>query len=218
MPSAGPARGGAARSARPRTAREARDGEAAHEQLARAPEPVGERAGERSGKRGEYVRSPRNSPEAAVLPPRSWMWYGAVGSSCSADRKTVKLNPHITKKRGVKRRSRSRRSRENHERAVQAERRTFAAHVERSTSPMAMSPSDRPIQRPTTPQPATKHSRYPTGRPRASARRGWRSSACACRRVRGGHRSPHPGGRRTAGRTRPRTAARSPAPSRRDRA
>jgi len=33
------------------------------------------------------------------------MWYGAVGSSWNADRKTVKLNPHMTKKRGVKRRS-----------------------------------------------------------------------------------------------------------------
>jgi hypothetical protein len=33
------------------------------------------------------------------------MWNGAVGSSWKADRKTVKLNPHITKKYGVKRRS-----------------------------------------------------------------------------------------------------------------
>jgi hypothetical protein len=53
----------------------------------------------------KYVSSPRNRPEAAVLPPRSWMWNGAVGRSCSAERKTVKLNAHITKKRGVNRRS-----------------------------------------------------------------------------------------------------------------
>ena len=33
------------------------------------------------------------------------MWNGAVGSSWNADRKTVKEKPHITKKRGVKRRS-----------------------------------------------------------------------------------------------------------------
>ena len=33
------------------------------------------------------------------------MWNGAVGSSWNADRKTVKVKPHITKKRGVKRRS-----------------------------------------------------------------------------------------------------------------
>src|SRR6187551_1488833 len=34
------------------------------------------------------------------------MRYGAVGRSWNAERKTVKLNPHITKKRGVKRGSR----------------------------------------------------------------------------------------------------------------
>jgi hypothetical protein len=32
------------------------------------------------------------------------MWNGAVGSSWNADRKTVNEKPHITKKRGVKRR------------------------------------------------------------------------------------------------------------------
>ena len=34
------------------------------------------------------------------------MRYGAVGRSWKADRKTVKVNPHMTKKRGVKRGSR----------------------------------------------------------------------------------------------------------------
>src|SRR3954454_10799609 len=53
----------------------------------------------------EYVRKPRNSPEANVLPPSARMWNGAVGSSWNAERKTVKVKPHITKKRGVKRRS-----------------------------------------------------------------------------------------------------------------
>ena len=33
------------------------------------------------------------------------MWNGAVGSSWNADRKTVNVKPHITKKRGVNRRS-----------------------------------------------------------------------------------------------------------------
>ena len=33
------------------------------------------------------------------------MWYGAVGSSWNADRKTVKLKPHMTKKCGVNKRS-----------------------------------------------------------------------------------------------------------------
>lgn len=33
------------------------------------------------------------------------MWNGAVGSSWNADRNTVNVNPHITKKAGVKRRS-----------------------------------------------------------------------------------------------------------------
>jgi len=31
------------------------------------------------------------------------MWNGAVGMSWNADRKTVNVNPHIRKKRGVKR-------------------------------------------------------------------------------------------------------------------
>ncbi len=53
----------------------------------------------------EYVRKPRNSPDANVEPPMSRMWKGAVGSSWKADRNTVKVNPHIRKKRGVKRRS-----------------------------------------------------------------------------------------------------------------
>ena len=33
------------------------------------------------------------------MPPRSRMWNGAVGSSWNADRNTVNVNPHITKKR-----------------------------------------------------------------------------------------------------------------------
>ena len=32
-------------------------------------------------KADEYVRNPRNSPDASVLPPSARMWYGAVGSS-----------------------------------------------------------------------------------------------------------------------------------------
>src|SRR5262245_43716895 len=35
----------------------------------------------------------------------SRIWNGAVGSSWNADRKTVNVNPHMTKKCGVKRRS-----------------------------------------------------------------------------------------------------------------
>src|SRR5688572_11475998 len=53
----------------------------------------------------EYVRNPRNNPEANVVPPRSRMWNGAVGRSWNAETNTVKVNPHIMKKRGVKRRS-----------------------------------------------------------------------------------------------------------------
>src|SRR5438874_2448771 len=49
-----------------------------------------------------YVRKPRNNPEAKVDPPRSRMRNGAVGNSWNADRNTVKVNPHMTKKRGVK--------------------------------------------------------------------------------------------------------------------
>src|SRR3954451_19609697 len=52
-----------------------------------------------------YVRNPRNRPAAAVLPPSARMWNGAVGSSWNAERKTVNEKPHITKKRGVNRRS-----------------------------------------------------------------------------------------------------------------
>src|SRR6516165_1979293 len=52
-----------------------------------------------------YVSIPRNSPDANVLPPSARMWNGAVGKSWNADRNTVKEKPHITKKRGVKRRS-----------------------------------------------------------------------------------------------------------------
>jgi hypothetical protein len=33
------------------------------------------------------------------------MWNGAVGSSWKTDRNTVKVNPHMMKKRGVKSRS-----------------------------------------------------------------------------------------------------------------
>src|SRR4029453_8562022 len=53
----------------------------------------------------EKVRNPRNSPDANVDPPRSRMWNGAVGRSWNADRKTVNVNPHMTKKCGVNRRS-----------------------------------------------------------------------------------------------------------------
>src|SRR5712692_2201293 len=52
-----------------------------------------------------YVRKPRNSPAADVVPPSARMWNGAVGSSWNAERKTVNEKPHITKKRGVNRRS-----------------------------------------------------------------------------------------------------------------
>src|SRR5438874_9317125 len=51
-----------------------------------------------------YVRKPRNNPEAKVVPPRSRMRKGAVGNSWKADRNTVNVNPHMTKKRGVNRR------------------------------------------------------------------------------------------------------------------
>src|SRR6266849_9646536 len=52
-----------------------------------------------------YVRKPRNSPDANVLPPSSRMRKGAVGRSWNAERNTVKVKPHITKKRGVNSRS-----------------------------------------------------------------------------------------------------------------
>src|SRR5262245_34689474 len=52
-----------------------------------------------------YVRIPRKSPEANVVPPSARMWNGAVGNSWNADRNTVNEKPHITKKRGVNRRS-----------------------------------------------------------------------------------------------------------------
>src|SRR3954468_6609214 len=52
-----------------------------------------------------YVRKPRNSPDANVDPPSSWMRNGAVGSSWNAERKTVNVKPHMMKKRGVKSRS-----------------------------------------------------------------------------------------------------------------
>src|SRR3954468_19954494 len=52
-----------------------------------------------------YVRKPRNRPDANVDPPSSWMRNGAVGSSWNAERKTVNVKPHMTKKRGVKSRS-----------------------------------------------------------------------------------------------------------------
>src|SRR5258707_12651211 len=52
-----------------------------------------------------YVRKPRNRPEANVVPPSSWMRNGAVGSSWNAERNTVKVKPHMMKKRGVNSRS-----------------------------------------------------------------------------------------------------------------
>ena len=56
-------------------------------------------------KADDYVRNPRNRPDANVEPPRSRMWKGAVGRSWNADRNTVNVNPHITKKCGVNSRS-----------------------------------------------------------------------------------------------------------------
>ena len=44
-----------------------------------------------------YVSTPRKTPASAVLPPRSRMRKGAVGSSWNSDRNTVKVNPHIRK-------------------------------------------------------------------------------------------------------------------------
>ena len=44
-----------------------------------------------------YVRTPRKKPASAVLPPRSRMRKGAVGSSWKSDRKTVNVKPHIMK-------------------------------------------------------------------------------------------------------------------------
>src|SRR3954468_13842530 len=52
-----------------------------------------------------YVRQPRNRPAAKVVPPSSWIRNGAVGSSWNAERNTVKVKPHMTKKRGVNHRS-----------------------------------------------------------------------------------------------------------------
>jgi hypothetical protein len=52
-----------------------------------------------------YVRRPRNRPAAVVVPPSSRIRNGAVGSSWKSERKTVNVNPHITKNRRVKRRS-----------------------------------------------------------------------------------------------------------------
>ena len=43
--------------------------------------------------------------------------------------------------------------------------RDFLAHTPTSTIPTSVRPTDRPIQRPTTPQPARKQSHQPTGRP-----------------------------------------------------
>src|SRR5688572_19097861 len=48
-----------------------------------------------------YVINPRNMPAATSLPPSDRMRNGAVGKSWKAARKTVKLKPHIRKKRGV---------------------------------------------------------------------------------------------------------------------
>src|SRR5262245_52172534 len=52
-----------------------------------------------------YVRKPRKRPAANVVPPRSRIRKGAVGSSWNAERKTVNVKPHIMKKRGVNSRS-----------------------------------------------------------------------------------------------------------------
>ena len=51
-----------------------------------------------------YVRKPRNSPAANLLPPSYRIRKGVVGRIRKADRKTVPVNPHITKKSGVNRR------------------------------------------------------------------------------------------------------------------
>ena len=50
----------------------------------------------------EYVRNPRNSPPANVVPPSASTWYGAAGSNWNSDTNTVKVYAHITKKRVVK--------------------------------------------------------------------------------------------------------------------
>ena len=51
------------------------------------------------------MRKPRNSPDANVLPPSSRTRNGAVGNSWNAERNTVKVKPHMMKKRGVNNRS-----------------------------------------------------------------------------------------------------------------
>src|SRR4029079_18157919 len=48
---------------------------------------------------------PRKRPEANVDPPSAWIRNGAVGSNWNAERNTVKVKPHMTKKRGVNKRS-----------------------------------------------------------------------------------------------------------------
>jgi hypothetical protein len=50
-----------------------------------------------------YVRRPRKRPAAVVDPPSSRIRKGAVGRSWKKERKTVNVNPHITKNRRVKR-------------------------------------------------------------------------------------------------------------------
>src|SRR2546428_4005660 len=52
-----------------------------------------------------YVRKPRKRPDANVLPPSWSTRNGAVGSSWNTERNTVKVKPHITKKRGENNRS-----------------------------------------------------------------------------------------------------------------
>ena len=86
--------------------REPADCEAAHEQHAACARAVGQRARDRAPRTRRSTSAARGTgPRPPCCRRDRWMWNGAVGRSCSADRKTVKLNPHITKKRGVNRRS-----------------------------------------------------------------------------------------------------------------
>ena len=69
--------------------------------MRRWPTPVGERAGERRGERRRVGQEAEEQARRERVPPSSRMWNGAVGSSWNAERKTVNVKPHITKKRGV---------------------------------------------------------------------------------------------------------------------
>src|SRR6187399_2753459 len=49
----------------------------------------------------EIVRSPRNQPAEAGVPPSASIRYGATGRSWKTDTKTRKLKPNIVRNRGV---------------------------------------------------------------------------------------------------------------------